>query len=161
MLNTVPTQIRIAARAVIKRHPNAFNCQVFRKVVDRSDETLVGGMPTMGGMAVLDSEDEENYSWNFVGNGFAVRADQFQTALYTQLGDANIGAEDEYRFLITPEDEPDQANHFDIKKHDILSLMLGNVRLNYEIVNQETTVDIPPYVSRYVCNRRDLVVLEN
>lgn len=159
MLTNVPSAINRMARNVVMNHPNSFNCQVFRKKVLRRADQMVDGNPTFGGLAVLDTVDEEQIEYEFVGNGFALPADSFAPAPMVDLRDANIGAEDQYRFLIEPEGQSGSAEWFDLRTHDVMYLLLGAgpspARLAYEIMGTETTSNIPPYTTRYIASRRD------
>ena len=68
MLNSVPKAINDAARTVTLRHPNRMDATVWRKEVNRTASGEVGGMPNIGGVGVLDSEDEADYSYEPVGD---------------------------------------------------------------------------------------------
>ncbi|QFY42988.1 hypothetical protein F6R98_10480 [Candidatus Methylospira mobilis] len=152
MLSNVPTAINKMTRKVIKHHPNAYNCQIFRKAVNRPDPQM-GGIPTLGGIGVLDTEDEEDISWEWIANGYSMTVESFQPSPMMSRQDANNGDTEEYRFLIVPEDD---AADLQLKKHDVVYLLLGEfIRLAYEIVGIETVINIPPYAMRYVMNRRD------
>lgn len=154
MLTNVPQGVSRMARNVIINHPNTFNCQVFRKKITRPGPES-GGMPTMGGLAVMSSDDEEQIEWEFIGNGYAMQAEQFGPAVMMDRMDANNNAGDEFRFLIEPEEAPGLPESFEVKKNDIALILLGEeVRIAYEVVQVETTINIPPYVMRYVMNRR-------
>ncbi|MGI9213559.1 MAG: hypothetical protein ACR2HF_13890 [Methylococcaceae bacterium] len=152
MIEAVPTQLNEMARAVLSNHPNAYSCQCLRKVLKRPGDQ-VGGMPTLGGMAVLDSEDEDDYDFDFLGNGYALQAEPFQPSPMTARGDANNSYTDSLPFLIAPEEGSD----FTLKKHDLIFLMLldGQVRLAWEIISIETILNIPPFSLRYIANRRN------
>ena len=67
MLTNVPSAVNRMARNVVINHPNTWECQVFRKRVTRTDGAPVGGLPTMGGLGVLDSEDEESIDYDHLG----------------------------------------------------------------------------------------------
>lgn len=145
MLNTVPDATNKMARAVIMNHPNAYNCEIYRKIIDRVNPE------TMGGLGVLGNDDEEDVSFEFVGIGYALQAETFQQSAMMDRQDANNSYANEIRFLIAPEDAD-----FEIVKHDVLYLLFGeNVKLAWEIVTVETTVNIAPYTKRYVCNKRN------
>lgn len=150
MLNNVPTAINRMARNVVVNHPNTYNCVAVRKRVTR-DGPVVSGLPTMGGMGVLSSDDEESIEWDLLGNGYALPASLFGVSPMMDRQDANNGPQDESIFLIEPED----PGLFVPKKHDVIYLVLDDVRLAFEIISVETTSNIPPYTQRYVCNRRD------
>lgn len=159
MLNNVAKGLGSITRNVVIRHPNTFNCEFYRRDSNRL-EPVVGERPTMGGMMVLGAEDEVDVTWSMIGLGYALVADQFQPAVMMDRGDANNGAIDEYRFLIEPELEAFQGG-FEPKKGDVFYIALGDIqdedtpRVAYEIIGVETTVNVPPYVPRYVCNRND------
>lgn len=159
MLTNVPAAINRMARNVVMNHPNSFNCQVFRKGVTRTAPDNMGGAPTMGGLGVLDSMDEEKYEYQFLGNGHALPAEGFSPAPMTKRGDANIGANDEFLFMVEPEHPSGHEEWFDLRSHDVVYLLLGleasAPMLAFEVVAIETTSNIPPYTTRYVMNRRD------
>lgn len=159
MLNNVPEAINRMARNVVVNHPNAFNCQLFRKTVTRTGDEIVDGNPTLGGLAVLNTADEEQYEYAFVGNGYALPADGFSPAPMMDRKDANTGGIDEYRFLVEPEGPSGSPEWFDVRTTDVIYLLLGGgpnpARIAFEVVGYETTSNIPPYTTRYVMNRRD------
>lgn len=160
MLNNVPVAVNRMARNVVINHPNTFNCQVFRKAVTRAAPDIVGGIPTLGGLSVISSADEVEFEYTFIGNGFALMAEQFSQSAMMDREDANNGFANEYRFLIESEDAPPLPTAFEPLKNDVFYLVLGNdpataPKIAYEIVGIETTMNIPPYTKRFVCNRRD------
>lgn len=160
MLTNIPTAVSKMARNVVINHPNTFSCQVFRKTVTRTADGSMGGLPTMGGLGVIDSGDEEQYEYAFIGNGYAMQAEPFSPAQLMDRQDANNYAGEEFRYLLMPEAENDgEEGFFTPKKHDVFYLLLGSgdapAKLAFEVVGIETPLNIPPYVTRYVCNRRD------
>lgn len=157
MLNGVPDAINRMARNVVIHHPNTLNCQVFRKSIDRNAPEE-SGMPTMGGLGVISSEDEEDISWEWLGNGYALPAEQFSPGQMMERQDASNGPAgvDEFRYLIESEADAGTAGHFACAKGDVFYILIGDLmKLAYEIVDVETTVGIPPYTRRFICNRRD------
>ena len=150
MLNNVPTAINALTRNVVINHPNTFNCIVIRKKMLRPDP-LVSGLPTMGGLGVIGSDDEEQVDYEFIGNGYAMPAEQFSESQMMERRDANNGFANEFKFLI----EPEAVGEFELKSRDIFYQIIGDIRLAFEIVGIETTSNIPPYTQRYICNRRD------
>ena len=165
MLNSVPIAKNNLARNVVMRHPNTFTCQLFRKSVDRVDSGIMGDNPTMGGLGVIATDDEEDISWAFVGNCFSLQtSDTFGNSLMNEVGDSNNASIDSLRFMI----EPEVYGSFKIKDRDVLHVLLGMadsqgqplVRLAFQIVGLETVNNISPYSQRYVCNRRDDLNLE-
>lgn len=156
MLNTVPSTINQLARQVVINHPNAYNCEVYRKTILRTSDSMSGGLPTMGGLGVLSSDDEEDFEYTFVGNGFCLQVEGFQPSMMMDRQDANNNSEDELRFLIEPETMNGMPGWFDVRKNDVLYIVIGEVvKLGFEVVGIETTVNIPPFTNRYICNRRD------
>lgn len=157
MLNNVPTGINAMARGVILRHPNTFNCEVYRRKRLRIDPE-VGGAPTLGGMMVLSIQDETEVSWELVGMACALSADLFQPSSAMDRRDANNGFDQEYRFLIEPEEMPGNPGGFKIEKNDVFYIIMGEgpdaAKIAHEIVDVEATLNVPPYVERYVTNRR-------
>jgi len=159
MLNNVSEAINRMTRNLVINHPNAHPVQVFRKTVTRTAPTAVAGLPTLGGLGVLESTDEEAFEYAFLGNGFAMPTDPFSPAPMVRRGDANIGASEEFRFLIQPEQPSGHPQWFDVRKHDVMYLLLGigpgAPRLAFEVMGTETTSNIPPFTTRYITNRRD------
>jgi len=153
MLNAVPEELTKMARSVVINHPNAWNCEVYRKKLLRTDAvTQIGGIPTLGGLSVLDSEDESAIKWEWIGNGFALQAEPYQPSLMMSSGNAVNNATLELRFLIVPESSGD----FIPKKHDVIYLLLGDeIKLAWEIIAIEAMVNIAPYTTRYVMNKRN------
>lgn len=159
MLRNVPTGINAMARNVIMNHPNTYNAEVYRRRVGRTSADEAGGAPTLGGMMVMSIEDEDDIRWESVGNGYALPAEQFQASSMMDRRDANNGYTDELRFLIEPEEMIGDPGGFEILKRDVIYLLLGvgenAPKLAYEIVDVEAVVNVPPFVPRYVVNRRD------
>lgn len=159
MLNNIPKGLNAITRNVVIRHPNTFNCEFYRREVNRL-EPVVGERSTMGGMMVMSVDDEVEINWALIGTGYALVADQFQPAVMMDRMDANNGSVEEFRFLIESELEAFEGG-FEPKKNDVFYVVLGDIqdedapRIAYEIIGVETTVNVPPYVPRYVCNRRD------
>lgn len=147
------------ARNVVINHPNTFGCEVYRKTVTRTAPNTIDGSPTLGGLAVLDTMDEEQFEYAFLGYGYALPADGFAAAPIVDRQDANIGSGDEFRFLIEPAAQSGQPEWFDVRSHDVVYLRLGTgpspARLAFEVIGTETTSNIPPYTTRYITNRRD------
>lgn len=170
MLNKlVDVQMR-ARRRVLLHHPNAVACQVLRKVLKRADP-LVNGVPTLGGLGVMNSDDEEAYDYVFVGNGVAMQVEAGQPAILVDNADTTLGAGAESRFMIEPEepDDPAQPAGFakpgeppdpQLKKADVFYLVFGadpalQVKVAYEVTGLESTSGMAPFAPRYVAIRRD------
>ena len=154
MLTNVPSAVNRMARNVVINHPNTIECQVFRKVVTRPG-TSVGGLPTMGGLGVIDSDDEEQIEFSHIGNGYALQAESFMPSPMMDRRDANNGAVNEFRFMIEPEHPLGVTGTFEPKSHDVIYLVMSEeIRIAFEVVSLETVLNIPPYAVRYILNRR-------
>ncbi|WP_292992602.1 hypothetical protein [Nitrosomonas sp.] len=155
MLTNVPKAINRMARNIVINHPNSFECQLYRKSVNRTNESTVSGMPTIGGLGVISAEDEEDISYDFLGSGYALQAEPFSPSSMMERQDANNGFANEFRFLIEPEQPTGAEGSFMIKKGDVMLIVISDeVRLAYEIVEPETVMNISPFAMRYVTNRR-------
>lgn len=153
MLNNVPIQISRSARLVTIKHPNAIDCIVWRKVIDRTSATSAGGLPTLGGLGVLDSEDEGNYHYEELGPAKLLFAGESFVA-----ADNNAMDNDEYLnystqingALIECTLSPEHVDYFTPDSKDLLFVMVGmGIVIPYEIANVTGNVNIPPYTRRY------------
>lgn len=155
MLVNVPSAVNRMARNVVMNHPNTWECQVFRKTVTRTG-ALVGGLPVLGGLGVMNSEDEDEVVWTWIGNGYALQAEAFSPSAMMDRKDANNGSASETKFLIEPEYPTGMPGNFDLRTHDVFYLVLSDdMKVAFEIIGIETVLNIPPYVTRYTANRRD------
>ena len=162
MLYNVPNTLNRMIFNVVANHPNAFSCEMLRRIVTRSNpgEKEFLGRETMGGAGVLDTYDEEDYTYEFLGLGYALPTENFQPSKLTDHKDANIGPTEEFSFLIVPQAQSGEEGFFIPKTHDVMYLLLGEdpekqAKLAFEIIRMETTSNIPPYTNRWICNRRD------
>ncbi len=161
MLNRIPESIRKSNRAVTLRHPNNMDCELLRKTVTRvSTDTPdeIAGSPTLGGMFVMDSEDEHDYEYNLVGTGKLVNLGIFVTdGSNFQDGDETLTyAGNMIEALIEPTAEEGFDGYFVPDKHDLLNVFLGaGYSRTYEIVGITGNIDIHPYTRRYVLNPRE------
>jgi hypothetical protein len=159
MLHNVPQGIRRLSRNVVLNHPNSWACQVFRKVVDRAAPGQMGGLPTLGGLGVLSDEDEDEFHYDYLGEGYALQAEAFTPAQMMDRNDANNGAVPEIRFLIEPAAPSGMPGWFEVKERDVVYLVIADngedsVKIAYEVVVVETPVNISAMPVRYVMNRR-------
>lgn len=145
MLTQVPNAQRIAARAMVTRHPNAFECQVWRKVVLRAEGgDTVGGLPTLGGMGTTDAEDEPNFTYELLGDGFCLFTGTYPG---TTLTDRRDSAEPQTGEALI---EPEEVDAWAPKDGDLVALMPGGgVVVTYEVTKVLNVTLIPPYVARY------------
>lgn len=157
MLTAVPNGLNKASRIVVLRHPNKQDATCYRKTVNRTAPETVGGMPTMGGMGVLDSEDEADFTYNEVGDVAVLFCGQYQAAMGNMV-DADDGlnyADGIIEALIECVLDPGAAGYFTPDKNDVVMVMPGGgFVVPYEIVGVTGQVNIPPYTRRYLLQPR-------
>lgn len=160
MITNVPIKIMQAARTVTLRHPNSIPCVVLRKVLLKpAGGEEMGGLPTLGGMGVLKSEDEPDYEYQRIGEGKIHITGQFSGGDMSDRGDS-----------IVPDQPMQEANIvcFDVvvdgikqpgpevQKGDLVGVMPGGgVLIGFEIVGQTGSVAIYPYATKWVVAPRD------
>lgn len=155
MLNNVSLAVRRSVRAVTLNHPNRMTCTVYRKVVTRTAPDSLGGLPTLGGLGVLNDEDETDFEYQPLGDGCVVMLGIYQGG----------GRSDDNSLLDNPNTpqqeaflEPVVDDGFIPKKHDLVSIVIGDAILPYEITDITGTVNIPPFTQKYVLQLRDELV---
>lgn len=160
MLNNVPAGINRSARLVTLRHPNSMEATLYRKVVKRAADSTpasMGGMPTIGGLGVLDSEDEADYEYQELGEAKVVFIGQFQ-APTNNMVDADNGlnyADAPIEALVECVVEPTDPAYFTPDSRDMLMVMPGGgFAIAYEIAGVTGNVNIPPYTRRYLLTAR-------
>lgn len=166
MLYNIAQGIQRMALNAIRAHPNSWSVQFFRKVVDRTAPESYGGLPTLGGLAQLDSQDEPAYHYEFLCNGYARRPDQYAGSgmSMAEAKDAPMGGADEFLYMLAPElpapaslDEPAPAP-VELTTKDVVLFVLGDTpdaaRVAFEIATIEPMMELPPYLPRYVLIRR-------
>ena len=161
MLTQVPNTVNRLARNVVLNHPNSFNAHVYRKHYLRADPKDDTGRPTLGGVGILSSEDEDEYEYEYMGNAYVLFCNGFDPAPLTDIHDANIGASNEFRALLECEAQAGEGGYFDFRNHDLVYLVFGGdengqhmCKLGYELTGSETTMNIPPFSTRWIMNRR-------
>lgn len=156
MLNLIPTQISKAARQVTLRHPNSFTCDLWRKRVVRTSPDSMGGLPTLGGLGVLDSVDEAEIDYDTLGEGKLLMLEPYQPS---SLNDKETTLDMQYPQMlvsIEPIAAPEDSDYFMPDKQDIVFLRIGsNIAIGFEIVDIVSNVNIAPYTRKYVLNKRD------
>ena len=155
MLNEVPLAIRRALRAVTLNHPNRMGCTVYRKVVTRAAPDTFGGLPTLGGLGVLDNEDETDFEYQELGDASLVFLQLYQSGFRS----------DDNSLLDNPNTpqqeasiEPINENEFVPRKQDIVTVVIGDAILPYEITEIAGTVNIPPFTQKYILQLKDELV---
>jgi len=152
MIEKAVNAINNATRNITINHPNNYNAVILRKVLNRTATASEGGIPTLGGVAVLDSEDEEDYAFTSLGNAFVLSVnDPTDGIMNGRMDVAEYGSEEEF-YLI----EPETAGAFIIELHDVMYKIIGaKVRLAYEITTIHSVNNIYPYSYKYGCNLRN------
>ena len=158
MLNNVAIAMNKANRQRTLREPNAIDCVLFSKQVDReSESTTFDGYPTMGGAGVISDEDEVNYSWVYACDAKI----HFSQGYAAQLGNtADNGERLDYadgtiEASIEPILEPGAEGYVQPGKRMLVALLMGDgLIINYEIVDVTGSVNISPYTRKYLVNPR-------
>lgn len=156
MLNSVPLQIAKGARAVTLRHPNAFDGSAWRKNIIRTAPKQLGGIPTLGGLGVLDSEDEPDYELDELGDCKILMVGQYQPS---SLNDRETIVDMQYPqalTLIEPLAESGEDGYFMPDKHDVVFIhIIEGTAIGFEIIDIVGDVNISPYTRKYVLEKRD------
>jgi len=153
MINNVPVRITQAAHAVTRRHPNSIDCVILRKVLTAPAGEQMGGLPTLGGMGVLKSEDEPDFEYKRVGLGKILLTGQFSGGDMSDRGDNIVPDQPMQEAQIVYADE---LHPFEVQKGDLVGMMPGGgVLVGFEIVGQTGNVAIYPYVTKWVIAPRD------
>jgi hypothetical protein len=143
MIHAVPEGISRAARQMVMRHPNTMQCVVYRKKVLRESDSEVGGLPTLGGIGVLDSEDETAYEFEELGEGRIIFSGVYgaTSGNMNDSGDGVTYAEGAMECRVEP-------------------VVPGNgFVIPYEVVGITSPTSIPPYVRKLIveCRQDELV----
>lgn len=158
MLNNVPTQMRRSGRLVTLKHPNSMDCTVWRKTVTRPADTgTMGGLPNVGGMGLLDGEDEADYDYEELGDAKIVF-----TGIYTGEGANWNDADTGLNYPAPPQEaliecvlDPSDPNYFTVEKPDRITVEPGGgIILPFEVLGESSAVNIPPYVRKYILAAR-------
>ena len=158
MLNNVAIQINRANRQRTLREPNAIDCVLFTKQVERESESAsFDGYPTLGGAGVMSDEDEVNYSWVYACDAKI----HFAQGFAAQLGNtSDDGGRLNYPEGVTeasiePTIDPSAEGYVQPAKRMLVALLMGDgLIINYEIVDVTGSVNIPPYTRKYLVNPR-------
>lgn len=155
MLNSVPTSVGRAARLVTLRHPNSMDCTVWRKRLLRvggaGDD--VGGIPNIGGLGVLDGEDEADYEFDLIGDAKILFSGIWQGD-GANWNDADTGViYDQAPREATIELIDDSLGY--VQKPDRITVEPGGgIVLHYEVLGENSPMAIPPYARRYILAAR-------
>lgn len=160
MINQIPINTNKAMRSVVLRHPNSVEVAVFRKKINRTDTSIpgvMGGIPTLGGMGVIDTEDEDDFDYEDIGDGKMLPCEAFQPSDMVDRDDGINSAEGVMLYcMVEPIASQDSCGYFELKTHDLIFLVVWEgVYIGYEVVGRETNINIPPFTRRYMLNKRD------
>lgn len=130
-------------------------CTVYRKVITRTAPDTLGGLPTLGGLGVLEDDDEADFDYQSLGDGVVVMLQVYQGGFRSDdnslLDNPNTSQQETLL-------EPLIDDGFTPKKHDLVSIVMGDAVLPYEITDITGTVNIPPFTQKYVLQLRDELV---
>lgn len=147
MLNNVAIAVRRGSRLVVLNHRNAIEATIMRRTVTRTagaEAGTMGGLPTLGGIGVMDPEDEPEVDYAPLGPAKVLFAEPYQP---TTMSDRRDAPEAATAIALI---EPITEGLFDIKDGDLVMLSPGGgVVIPYEVTNVLNTVNIPPYAPRY------------
>lgn len=154
MLNSVPKATARAARMVTLRHPNAIDCTVWRKTLQRPTEgESVGGVPSIGGMGLLDAEDEAEYTYTVVGDAKVLMGGTWDDQA-SNWNDADTGVIYDKAPREAMIEMIDEANGY-VQKPDRITLEPGGgITLVYEVLGEGSSMAIPPYTRSYMIAAR-------
>jgi hypothetical protein len=162
MLNNVPIQVNRITRQIVLRHPNAMPCTVQRKTVNRTAGTSEGGLPTLGGAGVLDSEDEADFTYSDLGAASILFADIYTPDIGNMSDDDSVPiyAEGMIQAQVECVVDPTNSAYFFADKHDLVIATPGaGIIIPYEVVGVTSKGNIPPYTRLLLLNpREDLLV---
>lgn len=150
MLNQVAETMRRANRAMVLRHPNALDCQVWRRKVTRTagaEAGTIGGLPTLGGLTVMDSDDEPEADYELLGEGRVLFAGTYQPTALSDRRDVAMPDDQQPGIALI---EPVECGAFEPKDGDLVMGMPGaGIVVTWEVTGVLNTVNIPPYVPKY------------
>ncbi|NDI85076.1 hypothetical protein [Undibacterium crateris] len=162
MLNSIPKQIAKGARSVTLKHPNAFDCDAYRKVLSRGSDGQMGGVPTMGGLGVLDSEDEDDVDWHLLGDCKMLQVGTFEPSSFNDRETTLDVKYTQMIALIESLADPDTKEYFIADKHDVIFINISeSVAIGFEIVDIIGDINIAPYTRKYVLEKRDELLYVN
>jgi hypothetical protein len=145
-LPKVPAAARKAARIMVTRHPLSKPAQVLRKTVVRTEGAEsgpAGGLPSIGGIAMLESTDESQVEYVPLGM-VRVLFTGFEGAKLADLRDA---AEPEASSVALV--EPETEGEFEVKTDDLIMVMPGEgIVVGYSVDQVISGVNIAPFVPK-------------
>lgn len=145
MLHRVPEKLKNISRVLVLRHPNNVDIAVFRKVNTREDGDGDDDIYTIGGVAVLSSEDNAYYEIEHVGDGKMLFLERHQGAEYNSDQTGLVYPEEWPKVYI----EPNELGAWEAKKHDRVFIILPDFTMEYQIKAVDSKINIPPYTKTY------------
>jgi hypothetical protein len=159
VLNNVAIAVRRSNRIVVLRHPNAIDASVLRRRVVRTAAAEggdMGGLPTLGGIGVMDAEDEPEVEYDSLGPAKVLFTEQYQPTTMADRRDAPEAMPTAQALI-----EPITEGLFDIKDGDLVMLNPGaGVTIPYEVTNVINAVNIPPYAQRYELSAQGVLAFD-
>jgi hypothetical protein len=162
VLTQVPQAVNHQTRMVTLYHPNAMDCTVWRKQVKRVEvnpdtgaPSVDIGAPTLGGLGVLRSEDEDNYEYVELGAGKCLFCGQYQPNDVNERDD-NLVQANAQEAQVEAIASAGAAGHFVVDTNDLVQVSMGlGAVMAFEVVTVTGSVNIPPYNRKLVLNPRD------
>jgi hypothetical protein len=161
MLSIVPTQINVSRRLVVLNHPNSMPAELWRKTLTRTElagtapNDVLGGIPTIGGLGVLNNEDEAEVTWAKVGDVKVLFGVVFEGAKEFDNDDGLVPqqmVESQIENVLLPND----PLYLAVDKNDILMVTPGGgIVLPFEVIGEVGLINIPPHTKKFVLNARD------
>lgn len=162
MLTRVPESVVHQTRMVTLYHPNAMDCTVWRMQVLRTEvDPATGepsediGAPTLGGLGVMRSEDEDNYEYVELGSAKCMFCGQYQPNDMNERDSALIQANAQ-EAQVEALAYPGSSDYFVADTNDLVLLHLGlGVIMAFTVAAVTGSLNIPPYNRKLVLNSRD------
>lgn len=156
MIKGAPLNIMKAARQVTLRHPNSIEARVWRRVLLRTGSESMGGIPTLGGVGVIDSDDEDDTDYDPVGECMVQLLERYEPSGFNDRETTVDMQYPQTLALIECIKEPDDVDYFIAEKRDVVILDIGiGIQIGFEVVDMVSDVNISPYTRKYVLNKRD------
>lgn len=159
MLNNVAIAVRRSSRTVTLRHPNAIDATVLRRRVTRTagaEGGTMGGLPTLGGLGVMDPEDEAEVDYEPLGPAKVLFTQPYEGTTMADRRDAPEAMATSLALI-----EPITEGLFDIRDGDLVMLNPGGgVTIPYEVTNVLNQVNIPPYTPRYELSAQGVLAFD-
>lgn len=162
MLSNVSLSISHSVRQVVLSHPNTMDCTVWRKRVARVENdpgtglpSEMGGSPTLGGMGMLRSEDESDFTYEELGAAKCMFCGVFQQADQVERDNAVL-QQNMQEAQVESVIAPGAVGYFQADTTDMVLITPGmGTVLAFEVASLLSPGMIPPYVRKLVLNPLD------